>query len=105
MVRVLKPDGLLIACLTRRLAPGMIVHLKWRTHWVTPAQVESWLLESGLENTQRLSFGDRAFCQRLSLAFVGRKPRLAGVRKDDKSTCEPAQKNKHDGLSKLSSLV
>ncbi len=80
MMRVLKPGGLLIACLTRRSVLGMIVHLKWRTHRVTPAQAESWLLESGLENAQCLSVGDRALCQRLSVACVGRKPRLAGVR-------------------------
>ncbi len=80
MVRVLKPGGLLIACLTRRSALGMIVHLKWRTHWVTPAQAESWLLESGLENAHCLSFDDRAFCQRLSVGCVGRKARLPAFR-------------------------
>ena len=62
MVRVLKPGGLLIACLTRRSTLGLMVHLKWRTHRVTPAQAQSWLLESGLENTHCLSFDDRAFC-------------------------------------------
>ena len=45
MVRVLKPGGLLVACITRRSALGMLVHLKWRTHRVKPAQAESWLLE------------------------------------------------------------
>ena len=74
MVRVLKPGGLLIACLTRRSPPGIYVHLMWRTHRVTPAQAESWLLESGLENAHCLSFGHRASCQQLSLACVGRKP-------------------------------
>ena len=80
MVRVLKPGGLLIACLTRRSALGMIVHLKWRTHRVTPAQAESWLLKSGLEDAHYLLFDERAFRQRLSLACVGRKPLLAGIR-------------------------
>jgi demethylmenaquinone methyltransferase/2-methoxy-6-polyprenyl-1,4-benzoquinol methylase len=79
MVRVLKPDGLLIACLTRRSVLGMIVHLKWRTHRVTPAQAERWLLDTGLENVHCLSLDDRALCKRLSVAVVGRKPRLAGV--------------------------
>ena len=74
MLRVLKPGGLLVTCLTRRSALGMIVHLMWRTHRVTPAQAESWLLESGLENARCLSFDDRAFCQRLSVACAGRKP-------------------------------
>ena len=74
MVRVLKPGGLLIACLTRHSPLGIYVHLKWRTHRVTPAQAESWLIESGLENARCLSFGHRAFCQQLSVACVGRKP-------------------------------
>ncbi len=74
MVRVLKPGGLLIACLTRRSALGMYVHLKWRTHRVTPAVAEGWLLESGLENAQCLSFDHRAVCRQLSVACVARKP-------------------------------
>ena len=74
MVRVLKPGGLLIACLTRRSPLGTYVHLKWRTHRVTPAQAESWLLESGLENAHCRSFEHRVFCQQLSVACVGRKP-------------------------------
>lgn len=80
MVRVLKPGGLLIACLTSRSAVGMIVHLKWRTHRVTPAQAERWLLESGLDNAHCLSLDDGALRKRLSLVCVGRKPRLADVR-------------------------
>ena len=76
MVRVLKPGGVLITCLTRRSVLGMVVHLKWRTHQVTPAQAESWLIESGLENTRCLSFEDRVLCRQLSVACVGRKPGL-----------------------------
>jgi demethylmenaquinone methyltransferase/2-methoxy-6-polyprenyl-1,4-benzoquinol methylase len=86
MVRVLKPGGLLIACLTRRSALGMMVHLKWRTHWVTPAQAESWLLDSGLEDAHCLSFDHRRVCQRLSVVCVGRKPRLPAF------TTEPPNK-------------
>lgn len=74
MVRVLKPGGLLIVCLTRRSPLGMYVHLKWRTHRVTPGQAESWLLECGLEKTRCLSFERRAVCRQLSVACVGRKP-------------------------------
>ena len=74
MVRVLKPGGLLIACVTRRSPLGFYVHLKWRTHRVTPIQAESWLLGSGLENAHCLSFGHNAFCRQLSVACVGRKP-------------------------------
>ncbi len=73
MVRVLKPGGLLVACLTRRSALGTYVHLKWRTHRVTPAQAESWLVQSGLEKAHCLSFEQSAFCRQLSVACVGRK--------------------------------
>ena len=76
MVRVLKPGGLLVTCLTRRSPLGMLVHLKWRTHQVTPAEAQSWLIESGLENTRCLSFEDRVLCRQLSVACVGRKPAL-----------------------------
>ena len=79
MVRVLKPGGLLIAFLTSRSAFGMILHLKWRTHRVTPAQAERWLLESGLDNAHCLSLDDRSRHKRLSLACVGRKRRLANT--------------------------
>jgi len=74
MTRVLKPGGLLIACLTRRSALGMYVQLKWRTHRVRPVQAERWLLESGLEKARCLSFDRRAFSRRLSVACLGRKP-------------------------------
>jgi len=90
MVRVLKPGGLLIACLTRRSLPGIYVHLKWRTHRVTPAQAEGWLRASGLENARCHSFGRRTLCRQLSVACVGRKP-ARDVCKD----CAPrAQSNK-----------
>ncbi len=80
MVRVLKPGGLFITCLTRRSPLGMIVHLKWRTHQVTPAQAESWLIESGLKNTRCRCFDDRVLCRQLSVACVGRKPGLVRAR-------------------------
>ena len=78
-MRVLKPGGLLIAFITRRSALGMMVHLKWRTHRVTPAQAVDWLLESGLENAHCHSIDDRAFCNRLSVVCVGRKPLVASI--------------------------
>jgi len=75
MTRVLKPGGLLVACLTRRSALGMLVHLKWRTHRVTPDQAQAWLRERGLGDVGCHFFDHRVFCRRLSLACVGRKPR------------------------------
>lgn len=74
MVRVLKPGGRLIVCLTRRSPLGMVVHLKWRTHRVTPTQAENWLRECGLDHVNCRSFNQRPICRQLSLACVGRKP-------------------------------
>lgn len=73
MVRVLKPGGLLIACLTRRSPLGIYVHFKWHTHRLTPTQAEGWLRQGGLDGARCLSFDDRALCRQLSLACVGRK--------------------------------
>ncbi len=74
MVRVLKPGGFLIVCLTSRSPMGAYVHLRWRTHRVTTAQAESWLTETGLEEAYCLKFDKHAFCRQLSIACIGRKP-------------------------------
>ena len=74
MRRVLKPGGLLLACLTRRSLPGLYINLMWRTHRVTPDEAETWLHDQGLEGVRALSFGHHALCRRLSLACIGRKP-------------------------------
>lgn len=74
MVRVLKPGGLLIACLTRRSPLGAYVQLKWRTHRVDPDEAESWLRVSGLEDVRCRPFDRQSFCRRFSMACIGRKP-------------------------------
>ena len=76
MVRVLKPGGLLIACITRRSALGAYVQLKWRTHRVTAGQAERWLSDSGLQDTRSLAFGAHALCRQMSVACIGRKPEI-----------------------------
>lgn len=74
MVRVLTPGGRLVACLTRRSALGAYVHLKWRTHRVTPAEAEGWLGASGLRDVRCLPVDAHALSRQLSLACIGRKP-------------------------------
>ncbi len=73
MLRVLKPGGLLFVCVTRRSLLGMLVHLAWRTHRVTPAKAKRWLLASGLESVRELPFERRAVSGHLSVACIGRK--------------------------------
>ncbi len=74
MVRVLKPGGRLIACLTRRSALGIYVQLKWRTHRVTPAEAERWLRAAGLRDVDCPPVDAHAVSRQLSLACIGRKP-------------------------------
>ncbi|MEM7045158.1 MAG: class I SAM-dependent methyltransferase [Pseudomonadota bacterium] len=74
MVRVLKPGGTLLACLTRRSSLGMYIHLKWRTHRVTAKEAEAWFARQGLENTRCLPFEGHARCKNLSLAYIATKP-------------------------------
>ncbi|MEM9629225.1 MAG: class I SAM-dependent methyltransferase [Pseudomonadota bacterium] len=74
MVRVLKPGGTLLACLTRRSSLGMYIHLKWRTHRLTARDAESWFAKHGLEHVRSLPFEGQKRCRNLSLACIGRKP-------------------------------
>lgn len=74
MVRVLKPGGVLLGCLTRRSSLGMYIHLKWRTHRVNAGEAEGWFARHGLEQTRCLPFEGHTRCKNLSLACIGRKP-------------------------------
>ncbi|MDH3467069.1 MAG: methyltransferase domain-containing protein [Gammaproteobacteria bacterium] len=76
MVRVTKPGGLVIACMTRRSALGLYIHLKWRTHMVSQTQAERWMRESGLQDACRVSFDHRGALRRRSVACAGIKPIL-----------------------------
>ena len=79
MVRVLKPGGLLIACLTRHSPLGIYVQVKWRTHRVMPATAEGWLRESGLDEVRSLAFDRGRLCRLLSVACIGRKSAAGGA--------------------------
>ena len=73
MLRVLRPGGLLVACITRRSLLGNLVHLKWRTHRVTPAEAERWFQDRGLDKARITWLEQNLICRQLSLACVGRK--------------------------------
>ena len=74
MVRVLRPGGMLLACLTRRSSLGMYIHLKWHTHRVTSGEAEGWFARQGLERIRCLPFEGHTRCRNLSLACIGKKP-------------------------------
>jgi ubiquinone/menaquinone biosynthesis C-methylase UbiE len=73
MVRVTRPGGLVVACLTRRSTLGFCVHLKWRTHMVTLTQAEAWLEQVGVRDPRCLSTDRTVFFRRMSIACAGTK--------------------------------
>jgi len=79
MARVLKPGGLLIACLTRRSLPGTYIQLKWRTHRVSSREARQWLTGAGLVDVRCHRPEGHALSRKLSLACAGRKPADAGI--------------------------
>ncbi|MEM7711939.1 MAG: class I SAM-dependent methyltransferase, partial [Pseudomonadota bacterium] len=74
MVRVLKPGGVLFACMTRRSAFGAIVQLRWRTWMVAEWQGIAWLRESGLTGIGVRPLVLGSWAGRASTAFWARKP-------------------------------
>lgn len=74
MERVLAPGGLLILCITQASLLGVLIHLAWRTHTVTPSRATSWLNQIGLSDVRRLDYGAGLLCPQLSLAFMATKP-------------------------------
>jgi ubiquinone/menaquinone biosynthesis C-methylase UbiE len=74
MMRVLKPGGWLIVCVTRRSLLGSMVSLKWRTHRMTAEQARRLLMDTGLHHVASQAFDRASWCRRLSLACTGRKP-------------------------------
>ncbi len=50
MARVLRPGGVLFACMTRRSVFGTLIQLRWRTWVVSERRGIAWLRKSGLED-------------------------------------------------------
>jgi demethylmenaquinone methyltransferase/2-methoxy-6-polyprenyl-1,4-benzoquinol methylase len=73
MLRILKPGGWLVACLTRNSILGRYVHLKWHTHQLTSKTAESWLNAAGLD-VCRMNLGATGCFRHTSLTCIGRKP-------------------------------
>ena len=77
MVRVLRPGGRLLVCVTRRSGPGLWVRLRWRTHAVEPEVVDDWLRRAGLGERRRAPLRYRSPCLDASVACIGTKPHAA----------------------------
>lgn len=77
MVRVTRPGGLVVVCLTRPSALGFLIHLQWRTRMVSPDAARGWLTACGLTDIACESDGCTASFRRRSHAWIGRKPLIA----------------------------
>jgi demethylmenaquinone methyltransferase/2-methoxy-6-polyprenyl-1,4-benzoquinol methylase len=76
MVRVVRPGGLVFACITRRTLPGLWIHLLWRTHMVSPAEAENWLHRADLRHVRCMMPNRKSRFRQLSVACCGIKPVL-----------------------------
>ena len=73
MVRVLRPGGVLFACITRRSVFGTLIQLRWRTWVVSERRGIAWLRKSGLEDVGFRPIGLGSGAGRASTAFWARK--------------------------------
>ena len=69
LCRVLKPSGVLIACVTRRSSAGAYIQLKWRTHRVNAETAVGWFRRCGIRRVRAVSLDPL----RLSFGYIGRK--------------------------------
>jgi demethylmenaquinone methyltransferase/2-methoxy-6-polyprenyl-1,4-benzoquinol methylase len=74
LYRVLKPGGILIACVTQRSSAGAYIQLKWRTHRVDAQTALGWLERCGFSNVRTVKLAQSAAARRLSSGYVGCKP-------------------------------
>lgn len=83
LYRVLKPGGLLITCITKNSPAGAIVQLLWRTHRLERVQALLWMRETGLRSVRSVPFNKRSIMRKLSIGYVGQKPKAGTASSSD----------------------
>ncbi|MEL6640962.1 MAG: class I SAM-dependent methyltransferase [Pseudomonadota bacterium] len=71
--RVLKPGGMIIACITRRSWIGAYVQLMWRTHLVDAPVARRWLQRAGFRAVRSLPLPKDRPARRWSIGYVALK--------------------------------
>lgn len=74
LCRVLKPGGVVIACVTQRSSAGAYIQLKWRTHSVDARTATYWFRRCGLTNVCTIQLPHGTTAQRFSNGYVACKP-------------------------------
>jgi demethylmenaquinone methyltransferase/2-methoxy-6-polyprenyl-1,4-benzoquinol methylase len=84
LCRVLKPGGVLIACITRRSSAGAYIQFKWRTHRVDSDTAKRWFERCGLRNVRDITLNRSATARRLSNGYVGFKTKPAAIHRESR---------------------
>ncbi|MEM8539357.1 MAG: methyltransferase domain-containing protein [Pseudomonadota bacterium] len=71
--RVLKPGGVMIACITRRSTFGRYIQYIWRTHQVDSNMALGWMEKSGFTDPRILPLDKRSGTRRRSIGYLARK--------------------------------
>ncbi|WP_342074913.1 class I SAM-dependent methyltransferase [Yoonia sp. SS1-5] len=71
--RVLKPGGILVACVTQRSSAGVYIQLKWRTHRVDRSTACEWLWDCGFVHARAVDLQEGTKAQRFSCGYIGQK--------------------------------
>ena len=71
--RVMKPGGVLVACVTQQSSAGAYVQLKWRTHRANTSTAREWLWDCGFAHTRAVPFQEGTKAQRFSCGYIGQK--------------------------------
>ncbi|MEP3656101.1 MAG: methyltransferase domain-containing protein [Litorimonas sp.] len=82
MVRVLKPGGTLLICVTRKSVIGRAIQFRWRTHAIDEVRAIAWLDQVGLKAVRpirALSTGD---FDKMSIACAAQKPFFEDTKHD-----------------------
>jgi len=73
MLRVLRPGGRFLICVTNRSWLGRYVQMNWRTWTVSEQQALSWLTAFDVEDIQFIKVKNRRVFNQMSLVFTGTK--------------------------------
>ncbi|UZD89636.1 class I SAM-dependent methyltransferase [Cognatishimia activa] len=75
MLRVLRPGGQLLICITRNTIAGAAIQLMWRTQRASPKTAAGWLATSGFERIEIIELPKHTATSRLSCGYSAFKLR------------------------------
>ena len=73
LYRVLRPGGIMIACITRRSSAGTYIQFKWRTHMVDTETAKRWFKNCGLKRVRAFPLDRSSTARLFSCGYVGCK--------------------------------